>query len=269
MTVPRAPFATTGSTLMAEPWSPDALTTDDFLGGRLQISQPRRGYRAGIDPVLLAASVPAREGDSVLELGCGVGTALLCLGRRVPGLSLNGIELQPDYAELARLNAAKNGFEAQIITGDLAQMPAGLTQRQFAHVFANPPYFDRQTSTPARDEGRETALGEALPLAEWVATAARRAAPKGHVSFIHRAGKLPELLSAASRHFGSLEVLPLIPREGRAARLVLLRGRKGGKAEFKLHHGWVLHKGPAHEADRENYTNATACILRDGAELSF
>ncbi len=262
-------FAITGLMWMAETRGPDDLTTDDFLGGKLQITQPRHGYRAGIDPVLLAASVPARAGDTVLELGCGVGTALLCLGRRVPGLSLTGIELQPDYAELARRNAAANGLEAEIISSDLAQMPTALTQRQFSHVFANPPYFDRRASTAARDRGREVALGETLPLADWIAVAARRTMPKGHVCFIHRAEKLPEILRAASQHIGSLEVLPLIPRAGKPARLVLVRGRKGGKADFKLHHGWVLHEGAAHEVDQENYTTATACILRDGAELPF
>ena len=254
---------------MADTRAEDGVTTDDFLGGRLRIHQPKQGYRAGIDPVLLAASVPAQAGDTVLELGCGVGTALLCLARRVPGLSLTGIEIQPDYADLARRNAAENGFEAGIITGDLAQMPSELTQRQFSHVIANPPYFDRASSTPSRDHGRETALGETLPLAEWIAVAARRTAPKGHVCLIHRAEKLPEILTAASQHLGSLEVLPLIPRAGRAARLVLVRGRKGGKAAFKLHAGWVLHEGASHEVDGENYTRATACILRDGADLPF
>ncbi|MFZ2468854.1 MAG: methyltransferase, partial [Parvibaculum sedimenti] len=39
-----------------------AFTDDGFLGGRLQLLQPAKGYRAGIDAVLLAASVPARHG---------------------------------------------------------------------------------------------------------------------------------------------------------------------------------------------------------------
>ena len=254
---------------MADGWSDDQLSSDDFLGGRLRLFQPKRGYRAGIDPVLLAASIPARRGDTALELGCGVGTALLCLGRRVPGLSLTGIELQEGYADLARRNATENALQAEIVTADLAQMPDSLTQRQFTHVLANPPYFDRRTSTPARDGGRETALGETQPLASWVEAAARRTAPKGTVTFIHRAEKLPDLLFAAARHLGSLEVLPLIPRPGRDARLILMRGRKGGKAEFKLHDGWVLHAGASHEADAENYTSATACILRDGNGLMF
>lgn len=247
----------------------DELTLDDFLGGRLKILQPKHGYRAGVDPVLLAASVPAKPGDSVLDLGCGVGVAALCLGARVGDLALMGLELQSDYAKLARRNAEANGLAFTVETGDLTQMPEVLRSRQFDHVIANPPYFDRTVSTPAQDPGRETALGEATLLEHWIKQAAKRAAPKGHVTFIQRVERLPDLLTAASHHLGSLELLPLIPRTGRAARLVILRGRKGGRAGFRLHDGWVLHEGDAHDGDRENYNKATACILRLGAPLPF
>ena len=254
---------------MAEGWPEDRLSTDAFLGGKLRILQPRDGYRAGIDPVLLAASIPARAGDRVLDLGCGAGVAGLCVARRVEGLRLTGLELQPDYAELARRNAIQNGIEMTVVTGNLAEMPAALREQQFDHVIVNPPYFDRNASTAARDTGRETALGEGTPLAEWVKAAAKRTAPKGHATFIQRSARLPDLLSLMGRHFGSLEVLPLIPRPGRAARLVLLRGRKGGRADFRLHDAWVLHDGASHDGDRENYNTATACILRYGAALPF
>ncbi len=254
---------------MAEGWPEDQLSSDEFLGGQLRICQPRQGYRAGIDPVLLAASIPARSGDTVLELGCGAGTALFCLARRVPGLTLTGIELQPAYANLARRNAARNGLTAEIVTADLADLPTNVTRRQFTHVMANPPYYDRKAGPSAADPGRETALGEGVPLAAWVAMAAKRTAPRGYATFIHMADRLPDLLHAAVAHLGSLEVLPLIPRPGRAARRFLLRGRKGGRGAFRLHDGWVLHDGPAHPGDRENYTGATARVLRDGAVLPF
>ena len=53
------------------------LREDGFLGGRLRIAQPAQGYRAGADAVMLAAACPARPGQSVLELGCGAGVALM------------------------------------------------------------------------------------------------------------------------------------------------------------------------------------------------
>jgi tRNA1(Val) A37 N6-methylase TrmN6 len=248
---------------------PDEVTADDFLGGQLRIYQPRRGYRAGIDPVMLAAGVPAKPGQSVLDLGCGVGVAALCLGRRVPKLRLTGLELQGDYAALARRNGAENGLDFEVVEGDLSDMPRALRERQFDHVIANPPYFDRAASTAAAEPGRETAMGERTPLVEWVKQAARRCMPGGHVSLIHRAERLPELLTELARHLGSIELLPLVPREGREARLVLLRARKGGRAEFRLHDGWILHAGVAHPGDRENYTAATASVLRQGKALPF
>ena len=94
--------------------------------------------------MLLAASVPARAGQSVLDLGCGVGAAALCLGARVPGLELIGVERQADYAALA----ARNGLT--VVQADLADLPRDLRNRSFDHVLANPPYFDRRAGHAAR-----------------------------------------------------------------------------------------------------------------------
>lgn len=244
------------------------LSRDAYLDGRLTLSQPRRGYRAGVDPVLLAASVPAKPGQSLLDLGCGVGTAALCAGARVPGLLLAGLERQADHAALAARNAAANGLAMEVCTGDLAEMPPALRQRQFDHVIANPPYFRRDASIAGPDPAREAAYGEETPLAAWVSAAAKRVRQGGTVTFIHRAERLPELMAAFSDRLGSLEIKPLIPRRGRESQLILLRGRKGGRAGFRLHHGLLIHKGDSH-AGRADYTEMAAAILRGGAALDF
>ncbi|SFL47267.1 tRNA1(Val) (adenine(37)-N6)-methyltransferase [Shimia aestuarii] len=246
-----------------------AVTENGYLGGKLRLRQPARGYRAGVDPVLLAASVPAMPGQRVLELGCGIGTALFCLGTRVAGLELTGLEVQAEYAALAEGNAVSNGISARIIVGDLARMPDALKQAQFDHVIANPPYFDRAASTAARDPGRELAMGEDTPLAAWVDAAARRLAPKGYASFIHRSERLPDLLGALQGRLGSVKVLPLQSRQGRDAGLILLRARKGGRAAFRLHAPVLMHEGTRHEQDGESYTPLLRAVLREGAELAF
>jgi tRNA1(Val) A37 N6-methylase TrmN6 len=247
-------------------FAPEDQTQDLFLGGRLRLSQPRRGYRAAADPVLLAAACPARTGQSVLELGCGVGVASLCLGTRVAGLRLFGLELQPDYAELARHNACVTGISLEVHTGDLRAMPAAL-RRGFDHVIANPPFFAPADGTAARDPGRETAQREDTPLTEWLLAARRRLHPGGWLTLIHLADRLPDILRGLDG-FGAVAVLPLIPRPGRAASRVVLRARKGARGPFRLLAPVVMHDGPAHDGDRENYSPAARAVLRDGVALA-
>jgi tRNA1Val (adenine37-N6)-methyltransferase len=244
------------------------LTQDAFLGGRLTVRQPKTGYRAGIDPVLLAASVDAHPGQSVLELGCGVGVASLCLATRVPGLSVTGVELQPAYADLARRNATENHLSVDVITADLTQLPPDLKARRFDHVIANPPYFDRQGGPAARDAGREAALGEATPLGSWIDVATRRLNDGGGLTLIQRIERLPDILTAADQRLGSLIVCPISPRPRRAPMLFLLRATKGGKAGFRLRPPLVLHSGAAHTEGPKDYAPQVASVLAHGAALA-
>lgn len=240
-----------------------------MLGGRVRLLQPREGYRAGTDPVVLAASVAACSGQSVLELGCGAGPGLCCLGARVEGLRLTGLELQPGYAELARRNLSHNGLEGEILTGDLSDPPAALKAQSFDHVFANPPYFESDKRIGAEEAGREIARAGATPLADWVICAAKRLKPRGHATFIQRADRLPDLLSAMQGRLGALELLPLVPRAGRAPRLILVRGRKEGRAPFRFHAGVVIHEGDRHVEPGNRYTPRLEAVMMQGAALEF
>lgn len=245
---------------------PSDLTRDAFLGGQLHLYQPRQGYRAGVDAVLLSASVPAKNGQRVLELGCGVGAAILCLGTRVPGLALTGVERDAGFAALARRNG---GASLEVVEADLVALPVDLRQRQFDHVLANPPYFDRSASVASDDPAREAAHGAETALDLWVKIAAKRLAPKGQAHFIHMIERLPDILAALPNGMGSIEVLPLAARSGRAADRMILRARKNGRGAFKLHAPLVLHEGARHERDGDSYTAAIRAILRDGAALHF
>jgi len=235
---------------------------DTLLGGRVRHEQLADGHRTGIEPVLLAASIPTAPGARVLEGGTGSGAALLCLAARVPGVTGVGIERDGTLAALARANIAANGFAGiEVLEADLtAAAPHG----PFDHAFANPPWHDPAgtRSADARQEAaRRTAPGL---LALW---AARLAAPlRGHgtLTFILPATLLPEGLAAlATAGCGSPAVLPLWPRAELPARLLLLRGVKAGRAPCALLPGLVLH-GPG-----SFYTEAATAVLRDAAPLPF
>ncbi len=240
------------------------LTQDEFLGGRLSLWQPRKGYRAGVDAVLLAASIEAQSGQSVLELGCGVGTASLCLNVRVPDLSLTGVELQSDYAALAR----RNGL-ADVVEADLRNLPTPYRQRQYHHVMMNPPYFDRTAGNKAADQGRDIGRAGDTPLADWLDVGIKRLRPKGHLTLIQHITRLPEVLSLLQSRLGSLIAQPIAPREGQDPNLFLVRGQQDGRTPFRLAAPLILHAGAEHLADKEDYTGQIKSVLRDGAALAI
>lgn len=245
--------------------SDSEFTTDAFLGGRLTLRQPRHGYRAGVDPILLASSVPARTGQSVLDLGCGVGAAMLALGRRVEGLELVGLELQPSYAELARENARLNWFEAWIVNGDATDPPFEVKARRFDHVISNPPYFAAGGGTAAADAGRETALRETAPLDAWIDAGSRRLLPRGTMSVIQRADRLPALLSAMVPRLGTLRIRPIQPRAGEMAHLVIVHGVKGGRGRAVLDAPIPVHVEISDRDSAGSYTSRIRAVLRDAA----
>ncbi|KAG1713800.1 tRNA1(Val) (adenine(37)-N6)-methyltransferase [Nymphon striatum] len=247
--------------------APFDTTKDAFLGGLLTLEQPTTGYRAGVDPVLLAASVPAFEGQSVLELGCGTGAALLCLGMRVPWLTLHGVELQHHYAELCRQNAVRNSIEAQIWTTDVRALPTDITSRTYNHVIINPPYFERTAgaSSPAAD--RDIAFAGDTSTKDWIDTATRRLKPKGWLSMIHKADRLPDIMRAIDDRLGDLQVFPITGRIGRPADRIILRARKGARAPFRLHAAIALHDGPNHVEDGDDYRPEIRDVLRKGFEF--
>ena len=245
------------------------VTVDGFLDGQLRLAQPKTGYRAGIDPVLLAAACPAQSGQEVLELGCGVGVASLCLGRRVPGLALNGVEILGEYAQIARENAARNDIEFDVRQGDVSAQPTPFFDRSFHHVIMNPPYFAAEASSISPEAGRASGRSEQVALSHWVDMAAKRLRPKGYLTVIQRAERLPDLLAALEVCLGSIVVQPLAPRAGRPAHLILLRARKSGRAAFQLLSAQSLHSGDEHVQGQPDYVPEVSAILRDGVAFSW
>lgn len=247
--------------------SPVPTRTDDFLGGRLRLTQPAHGYRAGADAVMLAAACAAAPGQSVLELGCGAGAALLCLGVRVPGLTLAGIEHDPLAANLARANADAAGLAAHIVTGDLSRLPPGVAATSTDHVIANPPFF--ATGTRAPDAYRAGARHEETPLADWIDTGLRRLRPRGWLTVIHRAERLGDLLDALSGRAGDVAILPVAPRAGAAAGRVIVAARKGARGPLRLLAPFVMHANARHLHDGEDLTPEAQAVLRGGAALDL
>ncbi|UPY35373.1 methyltransferase [Sediminicoccus sp. KRV36] len=234
------------------------LTEDGLLGGRVRLIQPREGFRAAVDPVLLAAFIPARGGEAVLELGCGTGAGFLCLNARVPGLFITAVERDETLVELAQRNAGLNLLLADIRTADARDLRHTAPVH---HSFANPPYWSGGTPSPLPQ--RRQAAHEDAALSDWVQAMARPLRHKGSLTLVLPAARFAEAAAALREaKCGAIRLLPLWPRAGVAAKRILIQGRRGGLGPDEVLPGLVLH-----EADG-SYTPAAQAVLRDASALT-
>ncbi|MBM3564704.1 MAG: methyltransferase [Alphaproteobacteria bacterium] len=246
-----------------------AVTRNTLLGGRVKLTQPAQGFRAAIDPVLLAAAVPAGTGESALDAGSGTGAAALCLAVRVPGARVTGLEIDADLVRLAEGNAADTGVAGRVrfVAGDvcapdaLAGVLAGAT---FDHVLTNPPFAEPGSGTASPDRARRRATVEgAGGLGRWLDGCLDRLKAGGRLTLIHRADRLDDVLDCLKGRAGGGAVLPLLPGPGKPPKRVIVFAVNGSSAPMKTRKGLVLH-GPDGK-----YTDGAEAILRHGQALDL
>lgn len=241
-------------------------TRDKILGGRVTILQPAEGYRAAIDPVLLAAAVPARPGEAVLDAGSGSGAASLALATRCGGVSVTGLEAQGPLVTMARGSARENDLDGRIrfLVGNLLTPPEELMPGSFDHVMANPPYMAAGHGNPPPDASRRAATVEGdAALADWLGFLLSRARDGGTVTVIHRFDRAQEVAAGLKdMGAGDMVVFPLWQKhENGEAKRVLIQARKGGFGEMRTSGGLVLHDSAG------AYTAAAEAVLRAGKSL--
>lgn len=229
------------------------------LGKRVRLLQPHDGFRTSLDSVMLAAACPAKSGEHILDMGCGVGGAGFCVLARVTGTHLTGVEIQGDHADLARRNIALNDAQgrADFIAGDMRTYGA---PQPFDHVICNPPYMEAGAHTASPFEKKAIAHGHHdadISTADWLEAGFRALKSGGSLTMIHRADKTDKIILGLKNRFGAVEIIPLWPRLGEDAKRVIIRAVKDRKTPASLRAGIILH-----EADG-SYTQAADAILRD------
>ena len=233
-------------------------TVDGALGGAVTLVQPRDGYRFSLDAVLLARFAAEDRAERVLDLGCGCGVVGLCVLALGGSERLVGLDIQPEMVACAVESARRSGVSecASFRTGDYRD--PGVTGDGWPLVVSNPPYRPPAQGRVSPKPGVAVARHEVCGTVEDLARAAARAlAPGGRFCTVYPAPRLPALLAACGAAGLQPEVLRFLhPRADAAARLVLARCTKGGKAELSVRPALVLHgSGP------EKYTREAATLL--------
>ena len=204
------------------------------------------------------------NGEHVLDLGCGVGVASLCLCCRVSGVRVTGLELQPAYARIARRNARINHAEFDVVDGNVLQPPGRIAARRFSHVLANPPFHPKGTAVPPADEGRAASVIERVPLSAWTELGLAVLEEGGWLTMVLPASRQDEILSSLHGFTGRPVMRPVVPSPGKPANRILLRHQKGSRRELTVVPPLILH-----EAGSGSFTAEAEGVLRQGDPVEF
>ena len=242
------------------------IKTDEItvLGQKVRLLQmpAGAGFRTSLDSVMLAAAVPAKSGDKVLDMGAGVGGATFCLLHRVEGIHVTGIEWESTYYDLALRNITLNNAhgKADFIHSDIRDF--GVEGKPiYHHVMVNPPFNEAGQHLPSSDEVKAKALGHLdsdLTLEDWILAGFRLLKSGGSLTIIYPTSGTDKIIRAMGKKFGAIEIIPLWPRAGVDSKRVIIRAIKGRHTPCIIRAGLVLH-----EVDGR-YTVEADKVLRDG-----
>jgi tRNA1Val (adenine37-N6)-methyltransferase len=239
-------------------------TTDSIFNGAIKITQPTHGFRFGIDAILLASSVPQKGVRRILDLGTGVGTALLGALYRVPLARGQGVDINPDFLDLASLNGTQNGFDDRIrfLNHNILSLPDPLKGELFDCVITNPPFYDADHTTPSKDHAISRAKNISMSdLKAWLAYGLAKTTSGGVMIALITPHFLVPTLGLLDDHLGDLRVLPVWSKRDQPAKRLLIAGKKGAKGSASVLPGLVMH------TQTGDYTQEAYAVLKEAAPL--
>ena len=229
-----------------------ATTVDRFLGGRIEIVQPDRGHRAGLDAALLQALIPDEATGRLVDIGTGTGVVALCVACRATNIQATGIDIDMELIKMAKqsLELPRNrGFSdrvtfvaADVLSARPQREAAGLPDNMADWVAMNPPYErSGQVRQSPHVKKRQAHVGDSAMLEGWLRTASGLLKSGGKLALVHRADKLDALLVALNGRIGATTIFPVHARKNETASRVLVTGIKGSKSPLEVRPGIVLH----------------------------
>lgn len=248
----------------------DDYTQDYLLNKKITIFQPLKGYRASTDAVMLAAIVSNANRAKILDVGSGTGAVSLCLAERFKkqNIQIDGLEIQPELAELSNLSAKTNGFEfLKFHNRDISRKE---TAKEFIPcsydiVISNPPYSEHDMPSPNFSKSIAHNLGP-FNFEKWLDFCLKMTKPFGRIYMVNRVEALPKICAFMQGKAGGMLILPAYSKKDQSAKRIIISMQKDSKSPCVISAPFFVHTNTG------EYTQQAEEILRNGksfADLNY
>ncbi len=235
------------------------LVPTPFLEGSIVVYQPEKGFRFGIDSVLLAHFLTLKPKDLILEVGAGSGIISLIALKRFPKCRIFALEFEKLFVECLKKNAQENKVKDKlfVIQGDIKSFP--FKREVFDVIFSNPPYFKTSTGRKSPYEIENIARrDEKFDLNEFLKTVSLLLKNRGKFYLIFTAFRLAELIYLLKKNRLEPKVMRLVfSYPGSPAKLVLLSAVKNAGEEIKILPPLYIYNSP-----KGDYTEEVKTYLK-------
>lgn len=216
----------------------------DAVNEKITLIQKKDGLTFGTDAFLLASFIKPRKSGRALELGAGTGIISLLLAARDKFASICALEVQEDFATLARRNAELNGFDSRIevLCRDLRELKAS-ELGEFDAVLSNPPYMTVDSGKRNESDYKYIARHEVCGnIGDFCEAAYRALKHGGKFYVVWRPDRLCDLICALRDNRLEPKVMTFVCADSKSApSMVLVSATKGGAPGMTLTAPLMLH----------------------------
>ena len=213
-------------------------TLEDLEREGLKIIQKEKGFRFGVDAVLLSDFAKIRKNDLVMDFCTGTGVLPILLYGKSQAKGIMGIELQDEFAEMARRSVALNKIEDKvtILQGDIREEKLLKSLPKFNVVTVNPPYKKENSGIINEKDALTIARHEvSLNLEEVIRGARTVLKDQGRFYMIHRPERLADILTLMRKYRIEPKRLRMVyPNTKKVPTMVLVEGLRDGGEFLKV-----------------------------------
>ena len=213
----------------------DGVTEDCILNGKLKLKQPQCGYRIAIDPLILASSVAINANQSVLDVGCGVGTISLILKKRNESQIIDAIDIDSLMCSLCEQNAKDNNLEISV-SNHSVEHPLN---KSYDCIVTNPPFYDHKNFRVSQT--KTLANFETVALDVWINFCIKHLNQNGRFYIIHIPERLSDILRCIKNHLGKIEITSIHAYKDQCAKRIIVSAKKGSNEQLKILSPKIIH----------------------------
>ncbi len=211
---------------------------DDLQLNGLKIIQKKKGFRFGIDAVLLSNYVKIEKNMKIIDLGTGTGIIPILLSAKTGAYHITGVEIQPEMAEMARRSVILNNLEnrVDIIEGDFRKSIDMFGPNSFDAVVVNPPYTKAGSGLLNPDDAKAVSRHEIFcTLEDIIKVSAGLLKHHGRFFMIHRPERLVDIFFTMREYRIEPKRIQLVHANRKnPANMVLIFGLKNGNPQVTV-----------------------------------